>query len=121
MRVGSLDPLGTLATEEADMDANRRSAVAERVVEELYATQLEVIEGQTFVDSDVWLDGRGFVRCTFRRCRLIVEVGRFGFEDCEFPDTAMEARDPFKQALQAMSVLVTDGTVGYVRGDRRMN
>lgn len=40
--------------------------------------ELEVVEGQTFREQDVWLDGRLFVNCEIVGCRLFVQLGVFG-------------------------------------------
>ena len=38
---------------------------------------LEVIADRHFVNEDVWLDGRSFLRCHFTRCRLRIAWGWF--------------------------------------------
>jgi hypothetical protein len=40
---------------------------------------LELFKGRTFVDEDVYLDGREFVDCSFIRCRMFVKLGHFRF------------------------------------------
>jgi hypothetical protein len=39
--------------------------------------KLEVIKNQVFLDQDVYLDGREFVDCSFKRCRMFVKLGNF--------------------------------------------
>jgi hypothetical protein len=42
---------------------------------------LQVVDGLEFVDQDVYLDGRRFVRCGFQRCKLFVKLGVFALDD----------------------------------------
>ena len=51
-------------------------------------TQLvwEVVEDQTFVGEEIYLDGRLFRRCVFRDCLLISALGLFQFEAVEFEE-----------------------------------
>jgi hypothetical protein len=46
---------------------------------------IEVI-GETFVDQDVYLDGRYWDKCTFRRCRIISRAGLFRMGNCTFAE-----------------------------------
>jgi hypothetical protein len=50
------------------------------VLSALEGVSLQLVEGQTFVDQDVYLDGHLFRNCTFTRCRLFLALGHFRLE-----------------------------------------
>ena len=39
--------------------------------------KLEKVANKTFVDTDVYLDGRIFQNCIFENCRMFVKLGHF--------------------------------------------
>ena len=63
-------------------------------INELLATlqdwEFEVANGVDFVEQNVYLDGREFVNCSFRNCRIYITLGYFrlinpkAFVDCNF-------------------------------------
>jgi hypothetical protein len=55
-----------------------------RLLTDVEKVKLERFEGQEFVEQDVYLDGREYVKCTFRHCRIFVRLGRFVTQDCNF-------------------------------------
>lgn len=52
--------------------------------------EFEVARGIDFTEQDVYLDGREFVDCSFRNCRIYITLGYFrlinprAFVDCNF-------------------------------------
>lgn len=52
--------------------------------------EFETARGIDFADQDVHLDGREFVDCSFRNCRIYITLGYFrminprAFTDCQF-------------------------------------
>ena len=61
------------------------------ILADIEKLQLEPITNKTFVDTVVYLDGRDFIDCIFRNCRLFVKLGcftirgrRLHLEGCEF-------------------------------------
>ncbi len=50
----------------------------------------QTIESHTFVENDVYLDGRSFHDCTFQKCRIFITLGCYEltgtikFDDCTF-------------------------------------
>jgi hypothetical protein len=48
------------------------------------SAQLETVDGRTFEDADVPIDGYFFRHCTFSNCCLTYAGGNFIFEDCTF-------------------------------------
>ena len=38
---------------------------------------LELVDGEDFLEQDVYLDGYFFRNCSFRHCRIYVKLGRF--------------------------------------------
>jgi hypothetical protein len=38
---------------------------------------LERIKGKTFTDTDVYLDGREFINCYFKNCKMFAKLGCF--------------------------------------------
>lgn len=41
---------------------------------------LKVVEGIVVENQEVWLDGRSFVRCTFRNCTIHLRLGLFSVD-----------------------------------------
>jgi hypothetical protein len=54
--------------------------------------ELEIIEGQTFVERTIYMDGRSFYRCKFVSCSLFVELGQFKANECVFDHCAINWR-----------------------------
>lgn len=52
--------------------------------------EFDTADGVDFVEQDVYLDGREFVNCSFRNCRIYITLGYFrlinprAFVDCSF-------------------------------------
>ncbi len=52
--------------------------------------EFDVAQDVEFADQDVYLDGREFVNCSFRNCRIFITMGYFrmlnprAFVDCNF-------------------------------------
>ncbi len=61
-----------------------------RVLAELQEWEFDTAKGKDFVEQDVYLDGREFVDCSFRSCRIYVTLGYFrminprALVDCRF-------------------------------------
>lgn len=73
----------------AYVDVGRPNRDVRKMSERLEVMQLDPVENLVFEGRDVYLDGRLWRRCTFRRCRLFVYFGRWRLEesqakDCEF-------------------------------------
>jgi hypothetical protein len=62
----------------------------DRILAGLQQWQFETAQGIDFTDQDVYLDGREFVDCSFRGCRVYITLGYFrminprAFVDCRF-------------------------------------
>ena len=82
---------------------------AQELLERLPAMALERVEGLTFEDQDVHLDGREFIDCSFVRCRMLIALGWFRLTG------AFEARD----CLWALGPPV-EGAVRLLDDMRRM-
>ena len=60
----------------------------------LHQVELEAIEDREFHERDVYADGRAFVRCRFRGCRIIIELGHCVFSDCDIQHGTFDWRGP---------------------------
>ncbi len=60
------------------------------VLASLQDWEFETAQGIEFVGKDVYLDGREFIDCSFRDCRMYITLGYFrminprSFVDCQF-------------------------------------
>lgn len=60
------------------------------VLASLQDWEFETAQGIEFEDQDVYLDGREFIDCSFRSCRIYITLGYFrminprALRDCQF-------------------------------------
>lgn len=71
-------------------------------------------EGEVFEDQDVFLDGRDFINCTFRRCRLHIFIGLFSFTGSQTFDGGLEVRlgGPAEGLMNLLEYLRSGGDTG---------
>jgi hypothetical protein len=71
-------------------DVRKPTLEIQSIVTEIEKIKLEIIKDKTFVDTDIYLDGRSFVDCIFKNCRMFIKlgcfniIGRIHLEGCEF-------------------------------------
>jgi hypothetical protein len=58
-------------------DVARPDARVQSILTDLEKLKLEEFNNRTFVDTDVYLDGRAFTDCFFKNCRFFVKLGNF--------------------------------------------
>ena len=71
-------------------DVTRPEARISAVLGALQDWEFETASGMEFENQDVYLDGREFVECSFRSCRIYITLGYFrminprALVDCQF-------------------------------------
>ena len=72
-------------------DTSKPDIRIQNITSETEKIKLERIADRDFVETDVYLDGREFVNCIFKNCRLFIKLGvfritgpRIHLEHCEF-------------------------------------
>ena len=58
-------------------DVTKQDIQLEPILTDIENIKLELIENKTFVDQDVYLDGRDFVSCIFKNCTIHIKLGHF--------------------------------------------
>ena len=72
------------------MDLGKRDRRIEDLLAEIEKMDLVPIFGQNFENQDIYLDGREFIDCNFRHCRLFSHIGhwrisgKYHLEGCGF-------------------------------------
>jgi len=60
------------------------------LLEEIKKIDLDKVFGKNFKNQDIYLDGREFVDCNFKKCRLFCHIGHWrisgksNLKDCHF-------------------------------------
>ena len=71
-----------------EQPVNHVSAEVHRLVEQAEVVKLTLVEGQTFKNQSIILEGAEWVNCRFVKCQIAVVLGAFRvdpscvFEDC---------------------------------------
>ena len=55
-------------------DISKPDVRIQNIMTEIEKLKLEKISNKTFVDQDIYLDGREFTDCVFKNCRLFVKL-----------------------------------------------
>ena len=58
-------------------DVTKPDVRTQGILADIEKLKLERITNKTFVDTDVYLDGRAFTNCIFKNCRFFVKLGCF--------------------------------------------
>lgn len=58
-------------------DISKQDVRLEPVLTNIENIKLDLVENKTFVDQDVYLDGRDFVSCIFKNCTIHIKLGHF--------------------------------------------
>ena len=67
-------------------DVSKPDTRVQNIMTEIEKLKLEEITNKTFVDQDIYLDGRAFADCVFKNCRLFVKITgkRIHLDNIEF-------------------------------------
>lgn len=72
------------------MNLHKPDTRIQDLLAEIEKMDLAPVLDQSFEDQDIYLDGREFVNCSFRHCRLFSHIGHwrisgaYHLEDCGF-------------------------------------
>lgn len=71
-------------------------------------------EGVVFEDQDVFLDGRDFINCTFRRCRLRIVLGAFMFSGTQnLSECSWLLGGPADSTVKLIQYVQSGGDLGH--------
>ena len=58
-------------------DVSKPDIRIQSILTDIEKLKLERIDNKTFVNTDIYLDGRAFINCVFKDCRFFVKLGCF--------------------------------------------